>query len=99
MGRLFCKSAINDNAFGNVMRIQRQDYGGRVIASRLHNPDFVKLAESFGAAGARAMNPAELNAALRAGLERSGPTLIEVPVGEMPSPWGYYFQPRVRGRA
>ena len=37
---------FNDNAYGNVRRIQQQNYGGRVIATDLVNPDFVKLAEA-----------------------------------------------------
>src|SRR5262249_33079739 len=42
---------FTDNAFGNVKRIQRLEYGGKVIASELHNPDFAKLATLFGATG------------------------------------------------
>ena len=41
---------FNDNAFGNVRRSQKEDYGNRVIGSDLVNPDFMKLAESFGIA-------------------------------------------------
>ncbi len=89
---------FNDNSFGNVLRMQKENYGGRVIASRLHNPDFVKLAESFGAIGMRATNPRELRAALAAALENSSPTLIEVPVGEMPRPHGFMQMSRVRGK-
>ena len=33
-----------DGNFGNVRRIQQEDYGNRVIASDLANPDFVKFA-------------------------------------------------------
>lgn len=88
---------FNDGAYGNVLRMQRQQYGGRVIASELRNPDFVKLAESFGAVGLRAHTPDEVNAALRQGLATTDrPTVIEVPVGEMPSPWSLTFAPRVR---
>lgn len=87
---------FNDNAFGNVLRMQKDMYGGRVIASKLHNPDFVKLAENFGATGARATNPQELRQALRAAFERPGPTLIEVLVGEMAWPWNHILLPRVR---
>ena len=39
---------FNDNAYGNVKRIQQTNYEGRTVASDLTNPDFVKLAESFG---------------------------------------------------
>ena len=42
---------FNDNAYGNVRRMQQDLYGGRLIASDLKNPDFVRLAESFGAVG------------------------------------------------
>jgi acetolactate synthase-1/2/3 large subunit len=48
------------------------------------NPDFVKLAESFGVDGRRATNPAELRTALREALAAGRPALIEVPVGVMP---------------
>lgn len=78
---------FNDNAFGNVLRTQQDQYGGRVIASELHNPDFVKLAESFGVCARRATDPAELGQALKAALADDQPTIIEVPVGRMPDPW------------
>jgi acetolactate synthase-1/2/3 large subunit len=89
---------FNDGAFGNVRRTQEEQYGNRVIASDLANPDFVRYAQSFGAEAERARNPQELRAALkRAFKRRSGPTLIEVPVGPMPSPWEFIHMPRIRG--
>ncbi len=78
---------FNDNAYGNVRRIQRESFGGRTIASDLLNPDFVKLAESFGVAATRVHDPDALAGALRETLAGAEPALIEVPVGEMPSPW------------
>ena len=36
---------FNNNAYGNVRRDQRERFDGRVVASDLVNPDFVKLAE------------------------------------------------------
>ncbi|HMJ41010.1 MAG TPA: thiamine pyrophosphate-dependent enzyme [Pseudolabrys sp.] len=86
-----------DGHFGNVKRIQEEQFAGRLIASDLANPDFVKFAESFGAAGRRARNPDELGAALRQAFAAREPTLIEVPVGAMPSPWEFIHMPRVRG--
>jgi acetolactate synthase-1/2/3 large subunit len=86
-----------DGAFGNVRRIQEEQFGNRLIASDLANPDFVKYAESFGAAGRRASNPQELCVALQAAFARREPTLIEVPVGPMPSPWEFIHMPRIRG--
>jgi acetolactate synthase-1/2/3 large subunit len=89
---------FSDGAFGNVRRIQEERYGNRLIACDLANPDFVRFAESFGAAGERARTPAELRAALaRALARRDGPSLIEVPVGPLPSPWEFIALPRVRG--
>jgi acetolactate synthase-1/2/3 large subunit len=89
---------FNDGAFGNVRRIQEEHYGNRVIASDLANPDFVRYAQSFGAEAERARDPKELRAALkRAFKRRDGPTLIEVPVGPMPSPWEFLQMPRIRG--
>jgi acetolactate synthase I/II/III large subunit len=87
---------FNDGAYGNVRRLQRERYGNRIIASELQNPDFVKLAEAFGAQGLRARSHEELRAALRAGFASKGPTLIEVPVDEMPNPWPLLHLPRVR---
>ena len=87
-----------DGAFGNVRRIQEEQFGNRLIASDLANPDFVKYAESFGAAGRRVRNPQELGVALQAAFARREPTLIEVPVGPMPSPWEFIHMPRIRGK-
>jgi acetolactate synthase-1/2/3 large subunit len=90
---------FTDSAFGNVKRIQRLDYGGKVIASELHNPDFAKLATLFGAAGVRATTPTELKTEIRAAIKRPGPTLIEVPVGEMPDPWRLVHMGRARPKS
>ena len=78
---------FNDNAYGNVRRIQRESFGGRVIASDLHNPDFVRMAEAFGLDGFRAHRPEELRGAVATALANRRPALIEVPVGEMPNPF------------
>jgi acetolactate synthase-1/2/3 large subunit len=85
-----------DGAFGNVRRMQKELYDGRVIASHLRNPDFVALARSFGARGVLARTPEELRREIRAGFEANVPTLIEVPMAEMPSPWPFIQLPRVR---
>ena len=89
---------FNDNAFGNVRRIQRERYGNRLIGSNLTNPDFVAFAKSFGAEAVRTHTPAELRIALRRAIgRRDGPSVIEVPVGAMPSPWEFIFMDRIRG--
>lgn len=87
---------FSDGAYGNVQRMQKKDHGGRVIATDLANPDFVKLADAFGALGLRAHTADELHAAIRQAFDAERPTLIDVPVGEMPAPWSLYFLPRNR---
>jgi len=90
---------FDDGAFGNVRRIQREQYGNRLIASDLTNPDFVKFAESFGVRAWRATTPDALERALREAFAANAPGLVHVPVGEMPSPWDMILLPRVRGFA
>ncbi len=88
---------FTDGYFGNVRRIQEERFANRLIACDLVNPDFVKFAESFGAVGRRARGPDELRTALRQSFVTREPTLIEVPVGTMPSPWEFIHMPPVRG--
>jgi acetolactate synthase-1/2/3 large subunit len=88
---------FNDNAYGNVRRIQQERFGvERTIASTLVNPDIVAFAESFGCLGLRAHDPHDLGDALRKAMAHDGPVVIEVPVGEVPSPWPFIVMPRVR---
>jgi acetolactate synthase I/II/III large subunit len=84
---------FNDGAYGNVRRMQRQRFG-RVIASELRNPDFVRLAESFGLPGSRVDGPEAMERAVREALGRDEPALIEVPVGEMPDPFALFQRAR-----
>jgi acetolactate synthase-1/2/3 large subunit len=89
---------FNDGAFGNVRRIQEERYGNRLIGSDLSNPDFHAFARSFGAEATRVATPEALRSALRrAFAHRDGPTLIEVPVGAMPSPWEFIFMEPIHG--
>lgn len=88
---------FTDGSFGNVRRIQEEQFGNRLIACDLANPDFVRFAESFGAVAERARTPEALRAALERGFARTDvPTVVEVPVGPFPSPWEFIHMPRVR---
>jgi acetolactate synthase-1/2/3 large subunit len=78
---------FNDNAYGNVLRDQMNRFQGRAIGAELHNPDFMKLAEAYGARGMRAEGPANLESSIRDAIAGNRPTLIEVPVEAMPSPF------------
>jgi acetolactate synthase-1/2/3 large subunit len=82
---------FNNNAYGNVRRDQRQRFDGRVVAADLVNPDFVKLAESFGVGAARVTSPDHFRPALEKALADGGPYLIaiEVPRDSEVTPWTF----------
>lgn len=86
---------FNNDKFQNVQRQQKEWFGGRLIASDLRNPDFCKFAESFGIRAERVTSPEALRAALVAALDRNAPALIEVPCGDMASPWPFIIRPPV----
>ncbi|MCK1302375.1 MULTISPECIES: thiamine pyrophosphate-dependent enzyme [unclassified Bradyrhizobium] len=87
---------FNNNAYGNVRRDQRERFDGRVVASDLVNPDFVKLAESFGVASARVTAPDQFKAAMEKALAHGGPYLISIEVtrDSEVSPWAFIHPPK-----
>ncbi len=84
---------FNDGAYGNVRRTQDTAFNHRLIASDLHNPDFVKYAEAFGAQGRRAETPEQLTTQVEEALKAEAPALIEVPLGVMPNPFAMFAPP------
>lgn len=82
---------FNNQSFGNVRRDQEILFGGRVIGADFTNPDFLKLADSFGIEGQRVSSPAELKPVLTRAIEGSTPVLIEVVIekGSEVSPWEF----------
>jgi len=82
---------FNNNAYGNVLRDQQRLFEGRLIGSELRNPDFVRLAESFGLAASRVSTPGALTVELARALENDAPALIEVSLerGIEASPWPF----------
>jgi acetolactate synthase-1/2/3 large subunit len=89
---------FNNNAYGNVLRDQQRLFEGRLIGAELRNPDFVKVAESFGMAGCRVTTPSELRQELDKALSRAAPALIEVTLDRRSevSPWEF-LMPAPRG--
>jgi acetolactate synthase-1/2/3 large subunit len=87
---------FNNNAYGNVRRDQRERFDGRIVASDLVNPDFVKLAESFGVGAARVASPDAFRPALEKALADGGPYLIdiEVPRDSEVNPWAFIHPPK-----
>ncbi len=86
---------FNNRAFGNVRRDQQQRFDGRVIGTDLVNPDFMKLADSFGMACDRVSTPHALQVSLERALAADAPALIEVEVDARSevSPWGFLMPP------
>jgi acetolactate synthase-1/2/3 large subunit len=78
---------FNDNAYGNSNRDQRERFGGRELGTELRNPDFARFAESFGADGLKLARVEDLEQALPEAIENNRPTVIEVPMDRLPSPF------------
>ena len=89
---------FNNNLYGNVRSMQEQLYDGRVIATDLHNPDFVAMAKAFGARAERVHDMDALRQAIRSAKDQKLPTVIEIPVGnDWPSTNKFKALPKVRG--
>ena len=69
---------FNDGAWGVLRDRQRDYFGGRYFATDLKNPDFVKLAESYGLAATRVNARQELSGALSNALGRDEFHLIDI---------------------
>lgn len=82
---------FNNHAFGNVRRDQLNRYQGHLIGADLTNPDFVKLAESFGVDAYRVQTPAQFKSILERALSLDVPSVIEIMVesGSEASPWPF----------
>ncbi len=68
----------NNRGYGEI-RAQMEEAGIDPIGVDLQVPDLPRLGEAFGGFGVRVEEPAALRRELDAALERSGPTVIEVP--------------------
>ncbi len=72
---------VNNFSLGMVAQWQRTFYDRRMIGIDLKNcPDYVKIAESYGAQGIRAQSLDELGRAIKAGLKSDVTTVIDIPI-------------------
>jgi acetolactate synthase-1/2/3 large subunit len=72
---------LNNRSLGMVEQWQRLFYNRRYSSSRFGNtPDFVKLAEAYGAVGIRATTIQEFEKAFKQALASEVATVIDVPV-------------------
>jgi acetolactate synthase-1/2/3 large subunit len=72
---------LNNSILGMVAQWQRTFYGRRMIGvQQEHCPDYVKLAESYGAQGLRAQSMDELDKAIKTALSSDVATVIDIPI-------------------
>ena len=70
---------LNNGYLGMIRQWQEFFYGKRYASSSLEgiSPDFVKLAEAYGATGLRATKPEEVVPLLKKGFSIQGPVIME----------------------
>ncbi|HWT98358.1 MAG TPA: acetolactate synthase 3 large subunit [Terriglobales bacterium] len=74
---------LNNRWMGMVRQWQELLHGGRYSESYSDAlPDFVKLADAFGAKGLRATKVSELDAVIKEMIETPGPVIVDVAVDE-----------------
>jgi acetolactate synthase-1/2/3 large subunit len=72
---------LNNAVLGMVAQWQRMFFKGRYSAVKLGSvPDFVKLAEAYGAQGLRAVSTVEFTKAVKTALKSDVTTVIDVPI-------------------
>jgi len=72
---------LNNQYLGMVRQWQELFYEKCYACTHMdHAPDFVKLAEAYGATGLRATTPEEVEPVLKKGLALDGPVLMDFPV-------------------
>ncbi len=81
---------FNNHRYGASHRDQQTRFGGRIIGTPLVTPDFVKLAESFGAVGIKASRLEDAPDAIRAALKSDRPAVVEVEMPPELDPPFYY---------
>ncbi|MEW6200696.1 MAG: thiamine pyrophosphate-binding protein [bacterium] len=69
---------LNDSAYRVLLFRQRLQLGGRIIGTRHGNPDFARLAESFGAKGIRIEKPDEVSAKVKETMDADVPVVVDV---------------------
>ncbi len=74
---------LNNEWMGMVRQWQELLHGGRYAQSYSASlPDFVKLAQAYGATGLRVSDPADLDAAIQRMIDTPGPVVVDVRVAK-----------------
>jgi acetolactate synthase-1/2/3 large subunit len=69
---------VNDNAYRVLAFRQQAQWGNRIYGTQHSNPDFCKLAESFGVPAWRISEASQIDQTLAAALGHAGPSLVEI---------------------
>jgi acetolactate synthase-1/2/3 large subunit len=73
---------VNNSYLGMVRQWQEMFYGGRYEATRLVNPDFVRLVEAYGVPSWRVSDPRDTGPAIAEARRQPGPAFIEFQVAQ-----------------
>jgi acetolactate synthase-1/2/3 large subunit len=71
---------LNNHFQGMVRQWQELFYGKRYVASVMHNPDFARVAEAFGARGISVREKDQVRGAVEEMLKMDGPVVMDVHV-------------------
>jgi acetolactate synthase-1/2/3 large subunit len=69
---------VNNGTYGTIRMHQEREYPGRVSGTELRNPDFVKLAEAYGAYGERVEHTQDFGPAFERAMAAGRPAVIEL---------------------
>ena len=69
---------FNNGMYGTIRMHQEREYPERIVGTALENPDFVRLAEAYGAKGALVEHTRDFAPAFDAALAADRPTVIEI---------------------
>ena len=80
LGTAFVTVVWEDGGYGSIASKQRARFGGEHFGTDFANPDFVRLAESFGLPAWRCDSAADFGRRLRHALTLDVPSLIVLPI-------------------
>jgi acetolactate synthase-1/2/3 large subunit len=68
----------NNGSLGTIRLYQEKTYPNRTLATNMSNPDFVKIAEAYGARGFKIESNEDIVSVVKEAFAVDGPSLIEV---------------------
>ncbi len=71
---------VNNGLYGTIRMHQERRFPGRIVATELINPDFVALAQSFGAFGEKVEKTADFPPAFRRAVDAGRPAVLDLRV-------------------